>query len=604
MTTTKTKRLLRSEVPEEQKWDLTDLFPTFEDWEKELQAVQADITEVTQYKGKLGNDAQTLLSCLTTLENYRERLVRVFTYASLKSSADGSDPENQRDSARVGSAGAAISAKLSFVQSELLGLPEGKIEQFLSEEEGLTPYKKMLNDILEDKPHTLAPEIEETLAALGEVHGAPYMIYSRSKASDMVFDSIQDEEGNELPMSAALYEDRYELETSTKLRRDAYDSFTKTLNQYKNTFAATYATEVTKEVTLSRLRNYDSVTDMLLSSQQVTKEMYENQLNVIQEELAPHMRRYAKLKKEKLGLDEMRYCDLKAPLDPEFNPKTTYEEAKTVILDSLKIMGPEYTEIMEKGLNDRWVDLADNVGKATGAFCSSPYGVHPYILITWTDTMRGAFVLAHELGHAGHFYLAGKYQSLFNTRPSTYFVEAPSTINELLLANHLMNSTDDKRMKRWVITQLLGTYYHNFVTHLLEGEYQRRVYALAEAGTPLTASVLTQQKQEALENFWGDSVSFDEGAGLTWMRQPHYYMGLYPYTYSAGLTVSTAVAKRIQEEGKPAADNWLEVLKAGGTLKPLDLIKQAGVDMSKADAIKEAVAFVGSLVDELEKSYE
>ncbi|WP_047986168.1 oligoendopeptidase F [Ornithinibacillus californiensis] len=604
MTTTKTKRLQRSEVPEEQKWDLTDLFPTFEDWEKELQAVQADITEVTQYKGKLGNDAQTLLSCLTTLENYRERLVRVFTYASLKSSADGSDPENQRDSARVGSAGAAISAKLSFVQSELLGLPEGKIEQFLSEEEGLAPYKKMLNDILEDKQHTLAPEIEETLAALGEVHGAPYMIYSRSKASDMVFDSIQDEEGNELPMSAALYEDRYELETSTKLRRDAYDSFTKTLNQYKNTFAATYATEVTKEVTLSRLRNYDSVTDMLLSSQQVTKEMYENQLNVIQEELAPHMRRYAKLKKEKLGLDEMRYCDLKAPLDPEFNPKTTYEEAKTVILESLKIMGPEYTEIMEKGLNDRWVDLADNVGKATGAFCSSPYGVHPYILITWTDTMRGAFVLAHELGHAGHFYLAGKYQSLFNTRPSTYFVEAPSTINELLLANHLMNSTDDKRMKRWVITQLLGTYYHNFVTHLLEGEYQRRVYALAEAGTPLTASVLTQQKQEALENFWGDAVSFDEGAGLTWMRQPHYYMGLYPYTYSAGLTVSTAVAKRIQEEGKPAADNWLEVLKAGGTLKPLDLIKQAGVDMSKSDAIKEAVAFVGSLVDELEKSYE
>ncbi|WP_339215949.1 oligoendopeptidase F [Ornithinibacillus sp. FSL M8-0202] len=604
MTTTQAKRLLRSEVPEEQKWNLTDLFPTFEDWEKELLAVQADITEVTKYKGKLGNDAKTLLNCLTTLEKYRERLVRVFTYASLKSSADGSDPANQRDSARVSSAGASIGAKLSFVQSELLALPEGQIEQFLNEEQALQLYKKMLDDILEDKPHTLAPEIEETLAALGEVHDAPYMIYSRSKASDMVFDSIQDEDGNELPMSAALYEDRYELEASTKLRRDAYDSFTKTLNQYKNTFAATYATEITKQVTMSRLRHYESVTDMLLAPQQVTKEMYENQLNVIQEELAPHMRRFAKLKKEKLGLDEMRYSDLKAPLDPEFNPKTTYEEAKSVILEALKVMGPEYTEIMEKGLNDRWVDLADNVGKATGAFCSSPYGVHPYILITWTDTMRGAFVLAHELGHAGHFYLAGKYQSLFNTRPSTYFVEAPSTINELLLANHLMRSTDDKRMKRWVITQLLGTYYHNFVTHLLEGEYQRRVYALAEAGTPLTASVLTQQKHEALENFWGDAVTLDEGAGLTWMRQPHYYMGLYPYTYSAGLTVSTAVAKRIQEEGKPAVDSWLEVLKAGGTLKPLDLIKKAGVDMSKPDAIREAVAFVGSLVDELEKSYE
>ncbi|HAM79886.1 oligoendopeptidase F [Ornithinibacillus bavariensis] len=604
MTTATSKRLLRAEVPEEQKWDLTDLFSSTEAWEQELQAVQDEITEVTQYKGKLGSNAKTLLNCLTTLENYQERLVRVGTYASLKSSADGSDPENQRDAAKVSSAMASIGAKLSFIKSELLTLSKEKIEEFLNDEKELQTYQKMLEDILEEKPHTLAPEIEETLAALSEVHGSPYMLYSRSKASDMVFDSIYDEAGNELPMSAALYEDRYELEANTKLRRDAYESFTKTLNQYKNTFAANYATEVTRQVTMARLRNYNSVTDMLLAPQQVTKEMYQNQLKVIQAELAPHMRRYAKLKKEKLNLDEMRYCDLKAPLDPEFNPKTTYEEAKTVILDALKVMGPEYLEIMEKGLNDRWVDLSDNVGKATGAFCSSPYGVHPYILITWTDTMRGAFVLAHELGHAGHFYLAGKNQSLVNTRPSTYFVEAPSTLNELLLANHLMNGTDDKRMKRWVITQLLGTYYHNFVTHLLEGEYQRRVYELAEAGTPLTATVLNQQKREALENFWDDSVVFDEGAGLTWMRQPHYYMGLYPYTYSAGLTVSTAVAKRIQEEGKPVVDSWLNVLRAGGTLKPLELIKQAGVDMSKPDAIREAVAFVGSLVDELENSYE
>nr|GGG75080.1 hypothetical protein GCM10011398_19850 [Virgibacillus oceani] len=303
-------------------------------------------------------------------------------------------------------------------------------------------------------------------------------------------------------------------------------------------------------------------------------------------------------------MDELRFCDLKAPMDPEFNPKTTYEDASSTILDVLQVMGPEYTEIMKKGVTERWVDLADNVGKSTGAFCSSPYGVHPYILITWTDTMRGAFVLAHELGHAGHFYLAGKNQSLVNTRPSTYFVEAPSTLNELLLANHLIEKTDNKRMKRWVISQLLGTYYHNFVTHLLEGEFQRRVYELAEAGTPLTANVLSEQKREALENFWGDTVVFDEGAGLTWMRQPHYYMGLYPYTYSAGLTVSTAVAQKIQEEGKTAVDRWLSVLKAGGTMKPLDLIKQAGVDMSKPDAIKTAVAYVGRLVDELEKSYD
>lgn len=300
----------------------------------------------------------------------------------------------------------------------------------------------------------------------------------------------------------------------------------------------------------------------------------------------------------------MQYCDLKAPLDPEFNPKTTYEDAAATIIEALQVMGPEYTAIMKEGISNRWIDRSDNAGKANGAFCSSPYGVHPYILITWTDTMRGAFVLAHELGHAGHFYLAGKNQSLVNTRPSTYFIEAPSTLNELLLAEHLMKNNDDKRMKRWVITQLLGTYYHNFVTHLLEGEYQRRVYTLAEQGVPLTANVLCKEKKETLEAFWGKEVVFDEGAGLTWMRQPHYYMGLYPYTYSAGLTVSTAVAEKIKTEGKPAIDSWLDVLRAGGTKKPLELIKQAGVDMSNPDAIHVAVNYVGSLVDELEKTYE
>src|SRR5699024_2027726 len=345
-------------------------------------------------------------------------------------------------------------------------------------------YRKMLDDVLEKKPFTMAPEIEETLAALDEVHSAPFMIYERSKSSDMQFEPIGDSTGNKLPMSAALYEDSYELSPDTTIRRKAYDAFIKTLDQYKNTYAATYATEVTKQVTMSRLRSYDSVTDMLLHPQQVSKDMYHNQLDVIQKELAPHMRRFAKLKKEKLGLDEMRYADLKAPLDPTFNPATTYEEATDMILEALQVMGAAYSGIIQQGIRDRWVDRADNVGKQTGAFCASPYNVHPYILMTWTDTMRGAFVLAHELGHAGHFYLAGKNQSLVNTSPSTYFVEAPSTLNELLLADHMMAKTDDKRMKRWVISSLLGTYYHNFVTHLLEGEFQRRIYALAEEGTP------------------------------------------------------------------------------------------------------------------------
>ncbi|GLB59548.1 hypothetical protein NCCP133_16810 [Cytobacillus sp. NCCP-133] len=407
-----------------------------------------------------------------------------------------------------------------------------------------------------------------------------------------------------MPLSFALYSGKYSSSPSTEIRRNAYESFNKTLNQYKHTFAAAYSANVNHEVTMARSRNYDSVTDMLLQQQLVTKEMYHIQLDVIQEELAPHMRKFANLKKRVLGLEKMTFADLKAPLDPAFKLETTYEEAAETVKEALEIMGIEYMEMIHTALSERWVDYADNVGKSTGAFCSSPYGAHPYVLMTWPDTMRGAFTLVHELGGlAGHFYLAGKNQRMINTRSSRYFIEAPSTMNEMLLSNHLLSKTNDSRTKRWVILQQLGTYYHNFVTHLLEGELQRRVYHLAENGEPLTASLLSEQKGEVLKSFWSDSVELDEGAGLAWMHQPHYYMGLYPYTYSAGLTVSTIISKQILEQGIPAVERWLEVLKAGGTLKPLELIRKAGVDMSKQDPIREAVAHVGSLIDELEESY-
>jgi oligoendopeptidase F len=598
------KKTLRSEVSVELTWDLNDLFETKEAWEKELSAVEEDLPTVTKYKGRLQEGPQVLVDCLNAQEELYKRVIRVATYATLRQTEDGTNAKSQGDSARTGAMLATVEAALTFIDSEILALPDGTIEQYLKDEEALKDFRKNLEELLEKKPHQLSAETEETLAALGQVLSSPYMTYEMSKSSDMDFPSFKDEQGNDLPLTFALFEDRYELSANTAVRRNSYEAFTKTLNQYKNTFAATYSTEIKKQVVLSRQRKYESVTHMLLQPHQVTLEMYNNQLDIIQNELAPHMRRFAELKKRVLGLDKMMFCDLKAPLDPEFNPTTTYEEASETILKSLEVMGPEYHSVMKKALTERWVDLAENVGKATGAFCSSPYGVHPYILITWTDMMRGAFILTHELGHAGHFYYAGGNQRLVNTRPSLYFIEAPSTINELLLSQHLLKTTDDTRMKRWLLLQSLGTYYHNFVTHLLEGELQRRVYALAEVGKPITASTLSEQKKELLENFWGDTVEIDEGAALTWMRQPHYYMGLYPYTYSAGLTASTAVAELIKEEGQPAVDRWIEVLKAGGTMRPLDLMKHAGVDMSTPDPIRKAVSYVGELVDQLEKSYQ
>ncbi|ALC50134.1 oligoendopeptidase F [Bacillus thuringiensis] len=597
-------RLVRAEVPNELKWDLSDLYKSNDEWHTALNILENDIQKLDAFKGRLHTNSTTLLNCLLLEEELLMKLTKLYSYANLKESTDRTNPVIQANSSKISALWTKVHTALSFIHNEILSFDEGTIEKYLTEETKLEPFRKSLLEILKKRQHTLSPETEEALAALGEVHSSPYKIYGMTKLADMDFTSIQDEQGNELPVSFALFESKYEFSPSAYIRRKAYSSFVSTLKRYKNTVATTYATEVKKQVTLSRLRKYESVTHMLLEPQKVPLEMYNNQLDIIYKELAPHMRRFADLKKKALGLDQMLFCDLHAPLDPEFNPTITYEEAATLIQDSLKVLGDEYSSIIEKGFKERWVDLADNVGKSTGAFCSSPYGSHPYILITWQNTMRGCFTLAHEFGHAGHFYLANTNQRIMNVRPSMYFVEAPSTMNELLLAQHLLATTDDKRMRRWVILQLLGTYYHNFVTHLLEGEYQRRVYALAEEGQPLTATTLTEIKTNVLSTFWGDSVEIDEGAGLTWMRQPHYYMGLYSYTYSAGLTASTAVAQMIKDEGQPAIDRWLDVLRAGGTMKPLELMKHAGVDMSKPDAIRQAVSYVGSLIDELEHSYQ
>ena len=596
-------RLRRNEVPVEQTWNLSDLFATPAAWEAEAKSLQAELQTVAQYKGRLAEGAATLAAALRAYEALLERGVRWGTYAELVLAGDGSDPENQGMAAKSAALMAQFEAATAFLKSEILALPEGQVEAWMDADPDLSVYKPYLEQILIERPHMLHPETEEALAALGEVTGAPFITYERARSSDMTFEPITTPDGRTQPVSFALYEDELEISADTAVRRAAFDSFARGLAAYQNTLASTFATEVKKNVVMARLRRYESATHMLLAPHRIDHAVYHNLLDVIQSELAPHMRRYARLRKRVLGLDEMRYCDIEAPLDPEYSPSVTREEAGRLVLDALSVMGPEYRAIIERALSERWVDWADNVGKQAGAFCTSPYGAHSYVLLTFTGQMRSAFTLAHELGHAGHFELANRNQRLLNVEPALFFVEAPSTMNELLLADHILKGTDDRRMRRWVIMQLLMTYHHNFVRHLLEAELQRRIYEQAEKGTPVTAKLLSETKGAILERFWGGEVVIDEGARLTWMRQPHYYMGLYPYTYSAGLTCGTAVAQRIKEEGKPAAEQWLEVLKAGGSLPPMELMAKAGVDMTKPDPIRKAVAYVGSLIDELEASF-
>ncbi len=597
------ERLTRSQVPVDRTWNLDHIFADETQWEEELAAIPGDLESVTKYKGKLGQGAKLFLECLVAAEAIQTRFHRVMSYVSMKLSTDGTDPKNQANVGRAGSLGAAMGAELSFINSEALALPQGTLERYLLDEPGLKSFGRTVEALIRNKPYQLSPETEKVLASFREVLAAPSMIYGRSRTSDLKFDPIEDSEGNTLPMSFPLYEDSYERSGDTVLRRNAFRSFTKGLGAYQNTYGATWGTDVKRQVIEAKLRGFPSATHMILHNQEVPLEVYNNVHDVILKELAPHMRKYAQLRKRVLGLDKLLYCDIEAPLDPDYGPKTTFEEGAKIILEGISVLGPEYTEFIDEGLKNRWIDLAENIGKDSGAFCNPVPGVHPYVFCTWADTMRSVLLLSHELGHAGHGVLSQRYQRPSNALSGAFFVEAPSTINELLVGNNILSKTTDQRMRRWIIMQFLTTYHHNFVRHLIEGELQRRTWAMAEAGQPITASVLNKVQGEILEEFWGGEVEIDEGARLTWMRQQHYYMGLYSYSYSAGLTVGTAVAKAILEQGTPAVKRWIEVLKAGSTKPPLELAKMAGVDMYTPDALHQAVSYVGELVDEVVRSF-
>ncbi|MCM1991402.1 oligoendopeptidase F [Oceanirhabdus seepicola] len=586
----------RQDVDQSLTWDLSAIYAKEEDYKADVEMCKRLTSEIEEtYKGNL-NIAENINECLDKLKKLNEIAYKTGSYSNLSVSVDYGNIENQERSMKFSNILSDLFSRLSFIDSELIQADEAVIDEAISKSKENANY---LENIKRNKKHALHPEAERVLAALSSTLDAPYTIYGKTKLTDMNFKNFI-VDGEEHPLSFGLFEGEWEFENNTKVRRVAFEAFSSKLREYQNTVAAAYQTQVQKEKTLATLRGFDSVIDSLLFPQKVDRELYNRQIDLIMEKLAPHMRKYAKLLQKIHKIDEMTFMDLKLVVDPNYEPNITVEESKKYIEEALGVLGEDYLEMIKRAYDERWIDFVQNKGKSTGAFCASPYGVHPFILISWTEKMREVFVLAHELGHAGHFHLCGQNQNIFDTRPSLYFIEAPSTMNEMLMANHLMKVNDEPRFKRWVLSSMIGrTYYHNFVTHLLEAAYQREVYNIIDNGGSVQANTLNELKKGVLEKFWGEDVKINEGAELTWMRQPHYYMGLYPYTYSAGLTVATEVSKRIIKEGQPAINDWREVLKAGGTKTPVELSKMAGVHITTDKPLLDTIEHIGNIIDEI-----
>lgn len=587
---------LREEVPVKETWDLKDLFTSDQAFYQTLeQVVQMSLDFNHTYYQKL-NNIETIEKALDEYERILIEIDRLYNYPELRLSVDTSNEEAQKVNAKLNTTSGKLAGLLSFVDSEILKLPD----EIISELRSQTKYPHFIKQLQDRKPYQLSADVEKVLATLTPTLRSPFELYGTIKSLDINFESF-DYKGVTYPLDYATFENEYEDHPSPEFRRKSFRAFSDALRQYQHTTAATYNMQVQQEKIEANLRGYDSVIDYLLQDQEVTKDMFDRQIDVIMSDLAPVMQKYAKIIQRVHNLDKMRFEDLKISIDPNFEPEISIEESKKYIYGALKVLGDDYVKMLESAYDYRWIDFAQNKGKDTGAYCASPYITHSYVFISWTGKMAETFVLAHELGHAGHFTLAQNHQNLLESEASMYFVEAPSTMNEMLMANYLFNSSNNPRFKRWVIGSILSrTYYHNMVTHLLEAAYQREVYSRVDNGESLTAPLLNEIMLNTYKAFFGDTVEMTDGVELTWMRQPHYYMGLYSYTYSAGLTIGTVVSQCIKKEGQPAVDRWLKTLQAGGSQSPIELAQIAGVDITTDAPLKETINYISNLVDELE----
>lgn len=595
--------LSRQDVPISETWDTSLIYKTKDDFEADLAKLQQMADEVhSAYSSEVhGGEIQLasperIAECLKKYEEIYRIMTLVGNYADLNASVDFYNNEYQQDADRVTRMMTKIDEELSFIDSDILAQDTQVIESAIEIAGSCAGY---LKELCRRKQHRMQPEAERVFAALSGTMGLPYEGYNAAKMGDMQFEAFT-VDGKSYPLGYSLFEDHYEYDPRTKVRRAAFEAFSSKIRQYENTNAALYGSYVQQQKTEADLRHFETIFDKDLFADHVDQSLYHRQIDLITEKLAPHMRKYAKLIKDIYHLDEMTFADLKLPVDPEYCPPVSIEESKKYIINGLSIMGEDYVKMIETAYRDRWVDFAQNKGKSTGGFCASPYGKNSFILLSWHGLMSDVFTLAHELGHAGHFRLCNGAQGIFDTEVSTYFVEAPSTMNEILMAHYMLKTSDDKRFRRWVLSNMVSnTYYHNFVTHLLEADFQRKVYHIVDAGGSVQADTLNGLMRETLESFWGDTVKIIDGAELTWMRQPHYYMGLYSYSYSAGLTIATQMCERIEKEGQPAVDDWKKVLTAGSTLAPVELARLGGIDITTDAALLDTIDKIGGYIDEI-----
>lgn len=594
------KVLTRDEVPEHLTWDLTSIFATDEAWEAELKEVEKLSEQAANYKGKVVESAESLYNTLQFGDQLMERMYKLYVYSHLKHDQDTTNSKYQDLDGRIRSAAAKMGATCSFIIPEIMELDEATLNSFVASYEPLELYKHSLKELNLGRPHVLSAEKEELLAQLAEVSSAPGTTFSALNNADLEFPFIKNEDGEEVQLTHGNYITMLESD-DREVRESAFKSMYQVYGQFKNTFASTLAGNVKAHNADAKIRKYDSARHAALSKNFIPEKVYDQLVATIHDFL-PVLHRYVSLRKKVLGLDELHMYDLFTPLVKEVKMEVTYDEAKKMMVDSFAPLGKEYQEGVQKGLDDRWVDVLENKGKRSGAYSSGTYGTNPYVLMNWQNNVNNLYTLAHEFGHSMHSFYSRANQPYPYASYSIFVAEVASTCNEELLFDYLMNKLDDDKQKIYLLNQWLDGFRGTVFRQTMFAEFEHIIHEMDRNGEALTAEKLTEAYYNLNKQYFGEDMTMDEEIGLEWARIPHFYYNYYVYQYATGQSAATALSKQILEEGQPAVDRYINnFLKAGCSNFPIEVLKAAGVDMESPEPIALACKVFEEKLEELEK---
>ena len=589
----------RNEIPAEHKWHLDDIYASDELWQQDFDKLKASLKPMESFKGQLVNSGEQLLACLKTRDEISITGGKLYAFARMHRDENTADAKYQAMAGKVESLLSEAGSVTAFIEPEILAIPNETLAKFRQEEKGLVEYNFYFDNLARQKQHVLSPAEEAILSRVSEVTQASENTFNMLAHADIEFPQTIDENGQ----SVQLSEGRYSLfirSSNRNVREQAFNNLFKTYNKYRNTFASTLSGDVKKNVFYAKTRNYDSARNASLTGDNVPTEVYDNLIDTVHNNLAP-LHRYVTLKKKFLHVDEIHMYDLYTPLVKDVNLTLPYDEGTKLVRTGLKPLGPEYETILDKGLTSGWIDVYENKGKQTGAYSWGNYGTHPFVLLNYNNRYDAVSTLAHEMGHAIHSYYSQKHQPYPTSSYTTFCAEVASTTNEILLLEHMLKTTTDKKIKLYLINQYLEQVRGTVYRQTMFAEFEKLIYAAAEQNEPLTADLLDKTWHDLNATYYGPDIVIDKEIDVEWARIPHFYMDFYVYQYVTGYSAATTLAEKILQEGQPAQEKYINFLKSGGSDYSINILKQAGVDMSSPQPIEITLAKFSKMLDEMEK---